>query len=211
MKLRYILKHVLVLPLIAMSLASCSEDISPAGPVVDDRTPGSGTLLVYRTWYGDYYYSDTLIAGGNDAYELSSRRYSWGDRDNVRLLIGRSDTDGITFDSKGDLLIGTFYYDSTIWKRYPISTKESYTVGTDQYDTRTMRYLGEEQVVIGNASFSTIHLEERAIDEFTDRGYSYHYWYAPSIGYFVKKEKFQVELGYELLDSREELVMSSTR
>ena len=201
------MKHSAIFPsllLAAVIIASChpsTETMLNNGPVTW-ATPGVGAKYIYgldisyisTTPYID---TETVIATGLQI---------GGQSNVIRILFnigyGVTETRFLMFEPNGDITLGdsgSAVPDSITWETYPTASHQSISDPTDSVNggfgwdlvTDVRSFVDSETVITVADTFSTIHIREvnRTITTSfpIDTSFqNYDYWFAPSIGNYIK-------------------------
>ncbi len=192
--------------LLAMLLAGCSQssETSLNGGSVVWANPGAGTEFVYNL-------SGFSGTPPFDTIEISATDQQIGGKTNVTRILGILSGESprpagfYAIEANGDISLGDSGLtapDSITWERYPTGSRQTISdtpivtpVFAEIQTRKDIRYfIGPDTVAVTAGIFSTLHIQEiittigvDSRNAISDTAFETNdYWFAPSIGYFVK-------------------------
>ena len=188
-------------------VAACTSNDPVSPENIDMRIPGLGSKFTFITHELDPS-SDTIAGTGvYSTFTIVADDVMYAGRTGVWIL--EEDAPGQTKDSiilrldsnKDVLMYQHGSVDSDRWIRFPVTTGEKYVytmTDTSSFERVTFTYtidrVGNETVVVGAESVPTVKLQVSLKYQVTEAGAvtnedtaTVWWWYAPTIGAFVRK------------------------
>jgi hypothetical protein len=207
---------------ITVLLSSCNQggstSINDGGGSAGMWTiPGVGTVFTYAIIEPD---STGLPSADTFQFVVTATGQQFAGKSNVvrvtTTVAGQPSSDGdYSIESNGDISLDDSVAPGDItWTRYPTGSKQTITdrpTDTTSFGERTITtdaqsFIGPENLTTAAGKFSTLHVQEvtTTIEIDTEAGFNdpndtsidiQDYWFAPSIGIFVKETDSQTDNG----------------
>ena len=205
------LKHFVILIFLASVIASCKKDSNPTDSGIDNFIhPKVGSYITVESHQVDTATNQKIGIGDTVTLRVTQSQISYMGKTNVTEFTQDQDHDEkkyINYESNNDV---SFYYPQ-LWVTFPTGSKTTTIIRNDtsymvsgyiveDSNSMTISYEGKDKITVKGEEINVIKLKQVDRHKYTNANpknqiyiedFNIEYiYYAPSIGYFVKSEKF---------------------